>query len=78
MPARKIPDREREISEGLRAQYGGMMTLTDVRTEFGMKHPDTAKKYLHDNNIPANIVNGRAKWRVGDIAKMIYLNEAVQ
>lgn len=75
MPKLRRCSREEEIAIEMRRFYGGMMGVEAVRQELGAKDRRTAEKFM-DGIVPIN-VNGRKKWRVGDVAKRIYEMEGV-
>lgn len=62
----------KEIAEELRKRYGGMMTLADIKEEKGFEHDKPARKWVED--LPCEIVNGRRKWRVSDVARKTEAN----
>ena len=72
MPARKIPQTERDISDALRSMYGGMMTLTDIGQELGISHRDSIVRWI--TGMPCVKINGRKKWMVKDVARRINEN----
>lgn len=75
MPKLRRSSREEEIATEMRRFYGGMLCVEDVRRELGAKDRRTAERFMDGVN-PIN-VNGRKKWRVGDVAKRIYEKECV-
>ena len=70
MPRLRRSEREMQIAEDLRAVYGGMLCVEDVRQELGAKDRRTAEKFV--DGLSHINVNGRKKWRVYDVAKRIY------
>ena len=75
MPKLRRNPREAEIAESLRTIYGGMMDVTDMQRELGVKDRRTAEKFL--DGVNHIIVNRRKKWRVGDVAHKIYQMEEI-
>jgi len=75
MPARKIPDREREIADDLRSRYDGALNLAEVGRELGLENRETIAKYLE--GVPAQMVGKIKRWRVADLARHMYENEVV-
>lgn len=73
MPKLRKPKRAQEIADELRGFYGGMLGIEDVKLELGAQDRRTAEKFLA--NVPYIAVNGRKKWRVGDVAMRIYEKE---
>ena len=73
MPKLRRSAREEEIATEMRRFYGGMLCVEDVRKELGAKDRRTAEKFM--DGIPPINVNGRKKWRVGDVAKRIHEQE---
>lgn len=64
----------REIAEKrkiLREQYGGMMTLKDVQTEFGFNSHHSAQRAIDNMGIPATKVGGRKKYDTDSVAKRL-------
>ena len=64
----------REIAEKrkiLREQYGGMMTLKDVQTEFGFGSHHSAQRAIDNMGIPATKVGGRKKYDTDSVAKRL-------
>ncbi|MBO7172341.1 MAG: hypothetical protein J6V52_05260 [Bacteroidaceae bacterium] len=73
MPKLRRNVREAEIADDLRKQYGGMMDVTDMQHELGVKDRRTAERFL--DGLTHVTVNRRKKWRVGDVAHRIYQQE---
>lgn len=67
MPARKIPEWEKEKRSDLRDRHGGLMNLTEVQRELGAKDPKTARAFLED--LPYILVGKQKKWDVADVAR---------
>ena len=70
MPARRVPEWEKEKREDLRKRYGGMLNLTDVQKELGLRDPKTARAFLA--GVPSTVVCRRRKWAVEDLARKLY------
>lgn len=73
MPKLRKPLRAQEIADELRAVYGGMLSVEDLKRELGAKDRRTAEKFMENASYVS--VNGRKKWRVGDVAMRIYEKE---
>lgn len=73
MPKLRKPLRAQEIASELRMEYGGMLCVEDLKRELGAKDRRTAEKFME--NASYVCVNGRKKWRVGDVAMRIYEKE---
>lgn len=71
-----IPREQLEIEEDLRSRYGGMMRITDVQTELGVKRYETARQWLQD--VPMTRVNKSKRWRVAAVAEKIYRDTRVE
>ncbi len=69
MPARRIPQGEREISEDLYSRFGGYLTCTDVTQALGVSR-DKAKQWLAD--VPPTKINERYKWSAREVAKKLW------
>jgi uncharacterized protein YjcR len=59
----------REKRNILREIYGGMMTLTDLAGELGMKRTD-AKEWAREKKI-GNLVGSRVKYETDEVARKI-------
>lgn len=59
-----------DYAEDLRKRYGGLMTITDVGREIGVKDFKSIKKFLI--GVPVVDVNGRPKYGVIDFARRIH------
>lgn len=70
MPARRVPEWEKEKREDLRKRYGGMLNLRDIQKELGLKDAKTARAFLE--GVPSTIVCRRRKWAVEDFARKLY------
>ena len=75
MPKLRRNAREVEIADELRSRYGGMMDVSDMQHERGVKDRRTAEKFL--DGVTHINVNRRKKWRVYDVAHRIYQQEGV-
>lgn len=73
MPKLHKPLREAQICDELRAIYGGMMQIEDIRVEIGANSRTTATKFA--DGLRRVRVNGLYRYHVGDIAHRIYENE---
>lgn len=73
MPKLRKPLRAQQIAEELREIYGGMLGVEEIKKELGAKDRRTAEKFV--GNLAFVNVNGRKKWRVGDVAMRIYEQE---
>lgn len=69
MPARRIPQGEREISEDLYSRFGGYLTCTDVTQALGVSR-DKAKQWLAD--VPSTRINERYKWSAREVARKLW------
>lgn len=75
MPKLRKPLRVQELAEELRARYGGMIGVEEMKVELGAKDRRTAEKFLED--VSYVLVNGRKRWRVIDVAMRIYEQEVI-
>lgn len=67
MPARKVPEWEKEKRSDLRERFGGMMNMIEIQRELGAKDPKTARAFLED--LPYILVGKQKKWDVADVAR---------
>jgi hypothetical protein len=67
--------RAQQIADEMRAVYGGMLNVEQMKRELGVKDRRTAEKFLQ--GVPFVIVNKRKHWRVNDIARRIYDQEEI-
>jgi len=74
MPARKIPDREREIGDEIIGLYAPYLNLKEVGNVIGIRHSNEIYRFVSD--IPSTTVNSRKKYRARDIARKLYESEA--
>lgn len=73
MPRLRLPLRAQEIADEMRAIYGGMLNIEDIKLELGVQDRRTAEKFV--DGLPFVVVNRRKRWRVSDIARRIYDKE---
>ena len=70
MPARRVPEWEKEKRAELRSIYGGAMRQCDVMTELGTKNAGIATEFL--NGLPFMRVGKTLRYDVNDIARRFY------
>lgn len=61
--------RQLEIEEDLRTRYKGMMTISEVGNELGLKNRTYIGAFLAD--LPVYKLHGRRRWRIADVAKRL-------
>lgn len=67
-----VPDRQREIENSLRSNYGGSLTIGDLCDLLHTKERRTASGFME--GLPYFTVGKRKRWRAEDVAKRIYEN----
>ena len=65
-----VPDKQRELENIIKEQFGNMLTAIDVGSFLGLKHQHSYTKWLKD--VPALTVNDRKKYFAADVAKKLY------
>lgn len=70
MPARRISEWEKAKRAELRELYGGMMTMTEIQRELGLKSPHSVRVFLED--LPYILVGKQKRWDVADVAGRMY------
>lgn len=65
-----VPERRKEIENGLRRNYGGSLTVGNLCELLNTKERRTATKFVAD--VPYFMVGARKRWRTEDVAKRIY------
>ena len=65
-----VPDKQRELENIIKEQFGNMLTAIDVGRFLGMKHHTAYENWLGD--VKHYTVNGRKKYMAFDVAKKLY------
>lgn len=60
----------------MRGIYGGMMSLTDLTRELGLKDPRTAKAWAAANGI-GNRIGNRVRYDTDSVAKTIVMGRGM-
>lgn len=65
-----VPDKQRELENTIKEQYGNMLSPADVGKLLGLKHQNSYNKWLE--NVPGHMILDRRKYFAFDVAKKLY------
>ncbi len=70
MPARRVPEWEKEKRAELRSIYGGAMKISDVSTELGVKQHACTIDFL--SGLPFIRVGKSVRYDTNDVARRLF------
>lgn len=65
-----VPDKQRELENTIKEQYGNMLVAADVGHFLNIKNPRVLNEFLE--GIPGHTVVRRTKYFAFDVAKKLY------
>ena len=70
-----VPSGQWRLENELRERYGGCLTQAEVGRELGLRNHNSVSQWLAD--LTPLQINGRRKWRAGDVARKMFESEVI-